>query len=435
MTNSAALNTNGAEANARVEYSRDGVNWSTTLPAATQGANSVRVRQTDVAGNVSTVTTFTFTFDTTAPVVPVVALTSDTGTSTTDRITRVGTLRVTGETGARFEYSADGVTGWTGAFTPGEGANSIYVRQVDVAGNPSAAAPQFTFTLDTTAPATAPTVALTSDTGTPGDLITRIGTLAVTGLEPGARAEYQRNGATTWTTTFSPVQGANSVNVRQTDVAGNVSPLTTFAFTFDSVAPVAPVVQLVTDTGVSNTDKVTAEGAVRVTNAEGGAVVEYSPNGTTWSSSYTPVAGANTVRARQTDVAGNVSTVTTFTFTLDTVAPTLSTVTLPTAGTYAAGQTLRVTLTFSKAVHVTGSPSLALTFGSAVRNATYLSGSGTTAIVFAYTVAAGDTGLGLLTAVGNSIDLAGGTLKSTAGVDAPTSLTGKLPATLPAVRI
>lgn len=237
ITNQGELNTGNVEANAVVQYSRDGVAWSTTLPTPSQGANSVRVRQTDEAGNVSPVATLAFTLDLTAPSAPTVALSSDTGTSSTDRITRVGTLAPRGESGARFEYSADGSTGWSSVFTPSEGANSVYVRQIDIAGNPSIPTPApFTFTLDTIAPTTAPSVALLNDTGIVGDLLTRDGRLSIAGLDIGARAEYQLNAATTWLPTFTPVQGLNTVKVRQADLAGNASPFTTFAFTLDSVA-------------------------------------------------------------------------------------------------------------------------------------------------------------------------------------------------------
>jgi len=64
------------------------------------------------------------------------------------------------------------------------------------------------------------------------------------------------------------------------------------------------------------------------------------------------------------------------------------------AGTYAAGYALSFTVTFSDAVTVdttSGTPSLVLTIGSTTRYATYASGSGSTALVFNYTVEAGDT--------------------------------------------
>jgi uncharacterized repeat protein (TIGR02059 family) len=63
-------------------------------------------------------------------------------------------------------------------------------------------------------------------------------------------------------------------------------------------------------------------GALSVSGTEADATIEYSTNGTDWSSSFTPSEGSNTVYVRQTDVAGNVSSPSTaYTFTLDTQAP------------------------------------------------------------------------------------------------------------------
>ena len=50
------------------------------------------------------------------------------------------------------------------------------------------------------------------------------------------------DGGTTWTTSFTAVQGENNVLVRQTDTAGNVSQSTPFSFTLDTaVAAVSQV--------------------------------------------------------------------------------------------------------------------------------------------------------------------------------------------------
>src|SRR5207245_3157288 len=92
-----------------------------------------------------------FTHDTTAPAAPTVVLTSDTGSSSSDKITSNGALSVTGvESGASVQYSTNGGATWTSSFTAVEGANTVQVRQVDVAGNPTATPTSFSFTLDTT---------------------------------------------------------------------------------------------------------------------------------------------------------------------------------------------------------------------------------------------------------------------------------------------
>ncbi len=87
------------------------------------------------------------------------------------------------------------------------------------------------------------------------------------------------------------------------------------------------------------------------------------------------------------------------------------------------GETIEVELEFNRAVDVTGTPRLALTIGSATRQASYASGTGTTSLVFRYVVASGDAdadglsiGSGALTLSGGTIRLAGGTLDATLGL-------------------
>jgi len=262
------------------------------------------------------------------PAAPKVALTSDTGSSASDRITRVGTLAVTGTvTGARLGYSIDGGRTWATSFTAKAGVNNVMVRQTSPTGSNSPAT-TFAFTLDSTAPA-APRVALTSDTGaSASDRITNVGTLAVTGLETGARTEYSINGGTSWATAFAAKAGLNSVVVRQSDVAGNLSPTATLQFTLDNAAPAAPKVALQSDTGTSSTDRITRVGGLTVSGTEAGAAVQYSINaGKTWASAFSAVEGRNTLQVRQIDVAGNASAATSFEFTRLSTAPIVQTMT------------------------------------------------------------------------------------------------------------
>ena len=79
----------------------------------------------------------------------------------------------------------------------------------------------------------------------------------------------------------------------------------------------------------------------------------------------------------------------------DDTAPTVTGVAITSTpaletDTYGAGETIRVTVTFSEAVTVTGDPEFAFSLDSGEDRAPYKSGSGTTALVFAYTVAPGD---------------------------------------------
>src|SRR5690606_4672335 len=68
-----------------------------------------------------------------------------------------------------------------------------------------------------------------------------------------------------------------------------------------------------------------------------------------------------------------------------------------------------------------GTPQIALTVGATARQASYISGSGTSALVFRYTVQAGDNDTDGI-AVAASIDANGGTLRDGAGNDLNTTL-------------
>ncbi|MEX8522916.1 MAG: beta strand repeat-containing protein, partial [Leptothrix ochracea] len=240
-------------------YSADnGQTWATSF-VPSQGANTILVREADMAGNISQTTPFNFTYDSVAPAAPTVALLNDTGIPG-DKITSIGTLSfgTSLEAGASVEYSINGGTTWSPTFTAATGSNTVLVRQLDTAGNASAAAAPFTFILQGTTPQ--PGVTLANDTGALAtDLLTSDPTLNVTG-QPGFSVQYSLDNAQTWSVPLVPsglvtlptaslVQGANIVLVRQVDPTnGSASASTSLNFTWDNVAPSAPVPGAVTYT-------------------------------------------------------------------------------------------------------------------------------------------------------------------------------------------
>ena len=82
--------------------------------------------------------------------------------------------------------------------------------------------------------------------------------------------------------------------------------------------------------------------------------------------------------------------------------------------TYAAGDEIEVTVTFSETVEVEGTPQLRLRVGSRTRTAGYLSGTGTAALVFGYEVAEGDEDTSGVSVEANRLTLKGGTIKDEA---------------------
>jgi len=104
---------------------------------------------------------------------------------------------------------------------------------------------------------------------------------------------------------------------------------------------------------------------------------------------------------------------------VDAVVPTVASVSVPATGAYKAGEVLSFTVNASEAVLVNtggGTPRLALDIGGATRYASYVSGSGSSALLFQYTVQAGDTDSDGI-AVAGSLDLNGGTTRDAAGND------------------
>jgi hypothetical protein len=108
---------------------------------------------------------------------------------------------------------------------------------------------------------------------------------------------------------------------------------------------------------------------------------------------------------------------------IDTTAPTVTNVTSSTTnGTYGAGATISVQMTFSEAVTVTGTPQLTLETGASDAVVNYASGSGTTALTFTYTPVAGHASADLDYQSTSALALNGGTIKDAATNNATLTL-------------
>ena len=93
--------------------------------------------------------------------------------------------------------------------------------------------------------------------------------------------------------------------------------------------------------------------------------------------------------------------------------PALTALAATSSGPYAVGEVIALTATFNVAVTVDttgGTPRIPFTLGTATKHAAYHSGSGTTALVFRYTVAAGDADSDGITVAQNALALNGGTI-------------------------
>ncbi|CAK1781671.1 hypothetical protein VCRA2114E122_150080 [Vibrio crassostreae] len=264
---------------------------------------------------------------------------SDSGKSNTDNLTNDNTPTITGHTDIPYSQVTvyDGSTPIGHAVSDGSGQYSAVVTNLTDGDHnlsakalaPSSVLPATSSLLSVHVDTTiAPlTIALTHDTGnSASDLITNDGALTISGQEAGAIVEYSTDNGQTWTSSFTSQQGSNTVSVRQTDTAGNVSTNTSLSFTLDnSIA--APTVSLVQDTGrhlINTPDLITQDSQLSI-QTEAGAKIEYSNDGGhSWTAIFNPVEGVNNLQVRQTDIAGNVSPATHFSFTLDTTPGTVT---------------------------------------------------------------------------------------------------------------
>jgi hypothetical protein len=183
--------------------------------------------------------------DTQPPSAPLVSLSSDTGKSGADGITRSAALALSGvETGATLSYAVDGAAP-RASYDPAalaDGSHTVVVRQIDGAGNVSAAG-TLAFTLDRAA--AAPVMVLSADTGASGvDRVTNSGAITLFGVEKRAALSYAVDGGAV-SAKYNPAglaDGGHTVVVTQTDLAGNISAASALAFTLDRAAPVVKAV-------------------------------------------------------------------------------------------------------------------------------------------------------------------------------------------------
>src|SRR6185369_13495584 len=305
-----------------------------------------------------------YTLDTTLPsaTFPTVTLTADTGSSNSDFVTSngavhfAGTVADTGGAGVASVQVFNGATllgtatvvagSWSLDTTLAAGTyNNLQVTVTDLAGNASTTANAQTIIVDATPPSAVATVtALSADTGTAGDFITSVALQTVSGtftsaLASGEKIQVSADGGTTWIdATVGPGSswtaigvtlsaGSGTLAARSIDAANNTTAGTGHSYTLDTTLPSAtfPTVTLTADTGSSNSDFVTSNGAVHfagtVADTGGAGVASVQVfNGATLLGTATVVAGSwsldttlaagtyNNLQVTVTDLAGNAST-------------------------------------------------------------------------------------------------------------------------------
>ena len=251
-----------------------GGNWSLTFPAASfpaDGSYTVRVRATDVAGNVETPSTRTFTIDRAAP-----QTTIDSNPTNPSGSNAATFTFSSSEGGSTFECRIDGGA-WGACTSPRnytsltDGSHTFDVRATDVAGNTDASPASYTWLVDTTAPSSTVTFPANSGTYNTAGWNAGCGTNGLCGtygdgsgsgvsqvqvsIRQGAgnywngtsfaSATEVWNTATlaggNWSLTFPaasfPADGSYTVRVRAVDAVANTETPSNRTFTIDRTAP------------------------------------------------------------------------------------------------------------------------------------------------------------------------------------------------------
>ena len=358
--------------------------------------------------------------------------------------------------------SSDGGITWTATLTPDadvtDATNLITLDNTgytDAAGNTGTGTTDSNnYAIDSLRPTATITVADTALSIGETTTVTITFSRAVSGLDSadfsvtnGSLSGLSTNdGGITWTAIFTPnanVSDTTNVitldNSGYIDSAGNTGTGSTDSnnYAIDTQRPTATIQLSDTALAAGETATVTitfnetvAGLSLADLSASNGTLSGLSSNdgGITWTVTLTPAANvtasSNLItlnNAGVQDAAGNTGIGGTLSgnYAVDTVVPVIGSVSVPVGVQYNAGDTLTFVVNASEAILVNGAPRLALDIGGATVFADYIAGSGTTTLVFQYSVqpglndADGITVTGLQSNGGSLRDATGNTMNLT----------------------
>lgn len=250
---------------------------------------------------------------------------------------------------------------------------------------------------------------------------------------------------TSWNTA-SVTTAANNTNVAATglvdgtykvyttDASGNLSNASASSLTIDSSTPMLTAVTVSADSVIDSSDTdltavaftgttsdVTDSNSVSVTIGGVNAIVVVTGNAFSGTVDLSGVADSTSL-----SIYGGVGSSASVplqyssSFIKDVVGPSVDSVAISSVtgsqnNRLNTGDVVTVTVTMDDATTVTGTPVIALTIGTATANATYASGTGSTSLVFQYTVLANDTDADGISIATNALSLSGGSLADARG--------------------
>jgi alpha-tubulin suppressor-like RCC1 family protein len=372
-----------------------------TFAVSTEGSHTFGVRGVSSTGNADpSPATAAWSTDLTAPNTTIVdkpALATQSGSAS---FTYTST-----ETDQVFECSIDGAAFSTcpavGISYSGrtEDSHTFQVRALDAVGNYDATPATYTWVVD----ATKPVISITG--GPSGTSGSATATFTFSANESGVVFSCSIDGGA-FATCVSPkaypglLEDAHTFTIRGTDAAGNVSDDVIRTWTIDTSLPV------VTLTGQPANPTTSQTAAFTFTSNEVGSTFECRLDAAAFAScpssgiTYNSVAeGTHSFQVRAIDTGGNTGGATTYTWTIDRTAPTVSITMLPTSPSTAATAPTTVAFTanteagatvrFYTVGTCTGTPTNTGTANSGGTYVTNLAVTGNTTTIYYVTVSDG----------------------------------------------
>ncbi len=355
--------TGTCENNATVNLTGDTTNsilcagnaFSFPISTSVDGTYNYSIIQTDQAGNISPSRSFQWTRDTTIPSTPIITSPVNPYFSNLNSVTINGicTAGYTVEISGDVTNSTTCSVGGSFSFTVNQTADATYnylIIQKNLALQSSGAV-SFSWTHDSVAPSVP---VITSPVGSPFHSNTNTlnvagnceanATVNITGSSI-ATASCDSSGNFSLSLTQS-LDGTYNYTFTQTDKAGNTSVSTAISWIVDTAGPTAPTITNHLSPYLSNANSLTISGACEI-NSSVQISGDYSSSTTCTTGTYSftttkLVDNSYNFTLNQTDLSGNTSANTAFTWQRDTTAPSAPAISNPATSPYTSAGNLSV---------------------------------------------------------------------------------------------